>query len=85
MPKCRDCGANLILIQIPSGKQIPCDPEKVRYWAKEGAKGFVLTPSGEFINCEFTGDPEMATGVGFLVHWSSCPVSGVFRGRRCCF
>lgn len=74
MATCKGCGAKIIWI----GK-MPCDPERVPYWAKEKAKGKVVTPNGEVLSCEFSGDPQKATGVGFVPHWSTCPRAGEFR------
>lgn len=74
MATCKGCGAEIIWI----GK-MPCDPERVPYWAKEKAKGKVVTPNGEVLSCEFSGDPQKATGGGYISHWSTCPNAGQFR------
>ena len=74
MATCKGCGAKIIWI----GK-IPCDPALVTYWQKSKAKGKVVTPNGEVLSCEFSGDLNKATGVGYVSHWSTCPCAGQFR------
>lgn len=83
MAKCRGCGAEIIWIKTPAGKSMPCDAQAVTYWAKEGAPGKVVTPNGEVISCEFTGELRDATGIGYVPHWYTCPDAGSFKkGRR---
>ena len=76
MAKCRGCGATIIWI----GK-IPCDPDQVGYWQKPKAKGKVVTPNGEVISCEFSGDQNEATGIGYISHWATCPKADQFRRK----
>ena len=82
MAKCKGCGAEIIWIGTPGGKSIPCNPEEVTYWEKPKAKGKVVTPNGEVLSCEFTGDPNKATGLGYISHWSTCPCAGQFRRKK---
>ncbi len=82
MAKCKGCGAEIIWIKSAGGKSIPCDPENVMYWAKPKAKGKVVTPNGEVISCEFSGERDWATGIGYVSHWSTCPKGGQFRRAR---
>ena len=82
MAKCRGCGADIIFIKTLGGKSIPCDPEQILYWEKPKAKGKVVTPNGMVISCEFDGDTQKATGVGYIAHWSTCPAAKDFKMRR---
>ena len=82
MAKCKGCGAEIIFIGTAGGKSIPCDPEQVMYWVKPKAKGKVVTPNGEVISCEFSGESDKATGLGFVSHWSTCPEAGRFRRKQ---
>ena len=77
MAKCKGCGQDIIWI----GK-MPCDPDPVTYWQKPKAKGKIVTPNGEVISCEFFGDPQSATGIGYVPHWATCPKAGEFRRRK---
>lgn len=77
MPKCKGCGKEIIWI-----KQIPCDPLPVAYWAKEKARGKVVTPNGQVISCDFRGDLQRATGLGYVTHFASCPAAARFRKVR---
>ena len=61
---------------------LSADPEQVMYWVKPKAKGKVVTPNGEVISCEFSGESDKATGLGFVSHWSTCPEAGRFRRKQ---
>lgn len=77
MAKCKGCGQEIIWI----GK-MPCDPEQVTYWQKPKANGKIVTPNGEVISCELYGDPETATGIGYVPHWATCTAADKFRSRK---
>ena len=79
--KCRGCGAQIIWIKTAAGKSMPCNAEAVRYWAKAKAAGKVVTPNGEVISCEFEGDAQAATGIGYVSHFSTCPKAKTFRKK----
>ena len=76
MTKCKGCGAPIIWI----GK-MPCDPEQVVYWQKPKAKGKIVTPNGEVISCEFSGEQNAATGIGYIPHWATCPQASQFKRK----
>lgn len=83
MATCKGCGAEIKWIKTPAGKNMPCDAEQVVYWEKPGAAGKVVTPNGEVISCEFSGEASKATGVGYRPHWYTCPEADSFkRGRK---
>ncbi len=82
MAKCKGCGAPIIWIKTLAGKSTPCDPDLVMYWEKPKAKGKVVTPNGEVLSCEFDGELEKATGLGYVSHWSTCPMAGTFKRRN---
>ena len=71
--KCKGCGKPIYWIPTLGGKSMPCDPEPVTYWEKPKAPGKIITPNGETISCEFEGDLQKATGIGYRPHWASCP------------
>lgn len=82
MGKCKGCGQEIIWIMSPAGKVIPCDPEQVTYWQKPKAPGKVVTPNGMMLSCEFDGDLQQATGIGYIPHWATCPKAGEFRRKH---
>jgi hypothetical protein len=82
MGKCKGCGAEIIWIMSPAGNVIPCDPIPVPYWQRSKAKGKIVTRNGEVISCELYGDPETATGIGYVPHWATCPKAGEFRRKK---
>ena len=79
--KCRGCGARIVWIQTSAGKSMPCDATPVRYWEEPKAAGKVVTPNGDVVSCVFEGDPQTATGIGYISHFSSCPNAGKFRKK----
>ena len=82
MAKCKGCGAQIVWVKMPGGKSMPCDPDLIPYWEREGASGKVVTPNGEVLSCVFSGDADKATGVGYVLHWSTCPKAEQFRRKK---
>lgn len=70
--KCMNCGAHILWIRTTAGRMMPCEPGLVPYWEKLGAKGKIVTSNGEVLSCEYEGDTEKATGLGYLPHWGNC-------------
>lgn len=79
---CRGCGAPIVWIRTPGGKSMPCDPEPVHYRERSGAAGKIVTPNGTVLSCDLDVEPETATGIGYISHWSTCPQAGRFRRRE---
>ena len=82
MAKCRGCGRTIIWIRTQAGKSMPCDPEQVTYWKKVKAAEKVVTANGEVCSCAFEGNPQEATGIGYVPHWATCPKAGEFQRSR---
>lgn len=76
---CKGCGAPIVWIKTESGKSMPCDAEQIVYWQKAGGREKVVTPNGEVISCELTGNPDRATGAGYRSHFATCPAADKFR------
>lgn len=75
MPKCRDCGKEIIFVQGKTGRWIPCDCGYVQYekgWGRET----VITPKGDTVKkctvygIEYKG---VVDGKGRIPHWATCP------------
>lgn len=62
---------------------MPCNAAPVYYIEKPraGTKKIVL-PNGEVLSCEYSEDPNKATGTGFAPHWGSCRAAGNFKSRE---
>lgn len=73
MANCKLCGKGIVKIKAPGGKSIPCDPEPTTYWAIPGGHRRIVTPNGEVIACKLNGYPQNATGIGYVLHWDTCP------------
>lgn len=76
---CRGCGASIVWIGMSSGKSMPCDAQAVYY--KINAKGNkkIVTPNGAVITCDIVADPDIADGIGYVPHWSTCATPDHFR------
>ena len=79
---CSGCGAEIVWIKTAAGKTMPCDPMPKRYWQKDKASGKVVTVRGNVISCEFEGDPDTMSGLGYISHFSTCPKAGEFRRKK---
>jgi len=79
--KCRGCGAEILWIETASGKSMPCDPDPVKYWEKSKAAGKATRPDGVTVSCEYEGDLDKATGIGYISHFSTCPQAKNFKRK----
>ena len=84
MPKCRKCGAEIIFMTTPGGKQMPVNAKTVLYWPAEGGKYRVIRSNGQTIAASFTppegcDDPPRR---GYISHFATCPEADRFRKRR---
>lgn len=73
---CKRCGAAIVWVRTPGGKQLPCDAGLHPYWAQKGGKGRVVTPNGEVLACTWHGSGA-ASGLGYVPHFATCG-----RGRE---
>ena len=80
--QCRACGAEIMFIKSVAGKTIPVNAEQITYQQKAGGSLKVVTPNGEVISGELAGDPQKATGIGFISHFATCPEADKFRKPR---
>ena len=76
---CRACGAEIVWIKTLGGKSMPCDAGQVAYWQKPGGSAKIVTKNGEVLSAELEGDPQTATGVGYISHFATCPDRDQFR------
>ena len=79
---CRGCGAPIGFIKTVAGKSIPVDPEEIVYWQTPGGSKKIVTPNGEVVSAELAGNPQTATGVGFVSHFATCPEAEKFHKPR---
>ena len=49
---------------------------------RSGAAGKIVTPNGTVLSCDLDVEPETATGIGYISHWSTCPQAGRLRKRE---
>ena len=79
---CRGCGERIVWIKTPAGKSMPCNIRPVLYRARAGAPGKIVTPNGEVVSCDVNVFPEIATGLGYVSHFVTCPQAEKFRRRN---
>ena len=77
--RCRSCGAVITWIKTPSGKSMPCDTSPVYYRKTAAGKDKVVTPTGDTVSCEIVQIPDIADGIGYIPHWSTCDNPDKFR------
>ena len=84
--RCKRCGAEIVWIRTPSGKNMPCDAAERAYMADENGKSTVVQPNGKTVRCTLpdggTIKPSDLTGLGYVPHWATCPNADVFRGGK---
>lgn len=79
MAKCKTCNASIIWIEMASGKKMPCDAAAVTYWQNSKGKSTIITPNGETVKADLSGDLSKATGWGYIPHWATCPQANTHR------
>lgn len=77
MSTCSVCGAPLVWIRTPAGKSVPCDVQPV-YIIQGNGPEKAVTNNGAVVSCEYTENPDKATGLGYVPHFATCkkPESG---------
>lgn len=81
MRRCKSCGAPIVWIKMAGGKSMPCDADQVLYWQQAGGSQKIVTPNGEVLSAELRGDPDKATGIGYISHFATCPNADQHRRR----
>lgn len=79
---CRGCGREIVWIQTAGGKSMPCDASPVYYKERAGGPDRIVTQNGMTLSCEIVTDPNIATGIGYVPHWATCPQAGKFKKER---
>lgn len=79
---CRACGAEIVFVVSAAGKAIPCDAAQVTYWQRPGGSHRIVTPNGEVVSAELSGESDRATGIGYISHFATCPHAASFRRRE---
>lgn len=78
---CRSCGREITWIKTANGKNMPCDPEKIRYKPYKGEgvpKVILVKPDGSMT----MGTPDPASELyGYQSHFATCPAADAHRKR----
>ena len=80
MAVCKACGAEIIWIEMESGKHMPCDVGLVEYWDGLPGKSVLITDKGKVKHCNLSGYRK-PDGLGRKPHWQTCPYAENFRKR----
>ena len=79
---CKGCGASIVWITTAKGKSMPCDATAVYYKMNASGKAKIITPNGVVITCDIVTTPDIADGIGYVPHWSTCPYANNFRKAK---
>jgi len=81
--KCRGCGAAIVWIKTPAGKNMPCEAGAVYYRRQDDAPGWLVLSDGSVVHGVVLNDlSEHPTGTGYIPHWSTCPQAESFKRKR---
>jgi len=77
---CRSCGAPILFIPTPSGKQLPVNAERLYVHVDPSGPEKVVLSSGRVVSCIFV-DPKVTDGalVGYRAHFATCPAASAWR------
>ena len=79
---CKACGAPILWIKTPTGKNMPVDAKPVIVWPNGNAQTTFMTGSGKIVRGDRTEYPAEGTCEGYIVHWSTCPAADKFRRKK---
>jgi len=81
MAKCKACGAQIMWIQMASGKMMPVDVQKIPYRTDVPGRGSVtlVTPEGRVVSGNMDLDSDK---YGYVSHFSTCPGADEMRRIR---
>ena len=79
MAKCKACGAEIIWIEMKTGKNMPCNAQKIPY-KNTFPKGnlLLITPDGRLARGELDLNSD---DYGYESHFATCPAAQKFRKR----
>lgn len=80
--KCKGCGASIVWIQTVNGKVMPCDAALIQFVVSPGGSLKVIQQNGSMVSAEQEDDPEKMDGVGYVSHFSTCPMAAKFRKAK---
>ena len=72
MARCKYCGKEIVWIQTPAGKKMPCDPGLLAYKRRPRARDRVVTSKGEVLAAHIGVNLGVADGLGYEPHWAHC-------------
>lgn len=72
MSICGRCGASIRWVRTPAGKAMPCDEQPVYIIQDQNGQEKAVTEKGEVVSCQYTEDPDKATGLGYVPHFATC-------------
>lgn len=68
--RCKSCGAEIIWIQMKSGKAMPCDDEPIPYRELFSGGMKLVTEQGEVVTGAYDGTSKT---VAYTSHFATCP------------
>ena len=81
MSKCKFCESEIIFIETPAGRLMPCEAMKVEVWRIAKGKKTAVTENGEVFRCETETMPFRFSEFAYIPHWVDCPGAGQARRK----
>ena len=80
--KCNACGAEIVFVRIPGGRNLPFDAEPIPFIPDIAGTDRYLMDGGLVIRgCRpIGGEPD--THYGRIIHWATCAQADRFRRRN---
>lgn len=80
MATCKSCGATIVWIKTPSSV-MPCDAGQRTYRPDKQGDTMIVTPGGQVVRARLVR-PGLATGVGYISHFATCPFAAQHKRRE---
>lgn len=79
---CRSCGARILFIRTPKGKNMPCDPYLIRYKVDPEGKEKIVRDDGSVVSARTDVDTSNMDGLGYISHFATCQNANMHRHRK---
>ena len=88
MPKCKTCSSPVVWIRTPSGRAMPCNPERIHAWrpptpaegiTSRAERVTLVTEDGNVLTAFMQGGSGWVSIEGRTSHFATCPQANEHR------